>query len=100
MSFYSEVLNLCKRIPRGKVCTYKAIAEALGCKAYRAVGAALRKNDKPVVIPCHRVVKSDGSVGNYAGSKDNSRKIELLRKEGVKVVDGKVDKRYWVYFKR
>ena len=96
--FYREVLKLCKRIPRGKVTTYKAIAEALGSKAYRAVGTALRKNPDVPRVPCHRVVKIDGSVGNYAGSKDNRKKIELLRKEGVEVRDGKINKRYFYYF--
>ncbi|MBW3003511.1 MGMT family protein [Candidatus Woesearchaeota archaeon] len=99
MGFYLEVLKLCKKIPEGRVTTYKIIAEKLGCKAYRAVGTALRKNDKPVVIPCHRVIKSDGSVGDYSGEGGIKTKIRLLREEGVNVKDGKVDKQYWFYFK-
>lgn len=98
MSLHQQVLTLCKKIPKGKVCTYKAIADALGSKAYRVVGTALRKNPDAPRVPCHRVVRSDGSVGNYAGSEDNSKKIQLLRKEGVKVVKGKVTKIYFHYF--
>ena len=91
MNFAQKVYLITKKIPKGKVSTYKVIAEKLGTKAYRAVGSALNKNrDKNV--PCHRVIKSDGSVGGFArGTKE---KIRLLRKEGIKIKGGKVEKRF------
>ncbi|WP_051347174.1 MGMT family protein [Thiomicrorhabdus chilensis] len=79
---------LLKRIPKGRVTTYKAIAEVLNSKAYRAVGNAMAHNPNLIKVPCHRVVKSNGEVGQYAlGS---ATKIELLEQEGVKVVNNKV----------
>ena len=84
--FSEKVYSLLKRIPRGKVTTYKAIAEALGTKAYRAVGNALNKNPDSPIVPCHRVVCSDGSVGGY--SEGVKKKIKLLKKEGVVVKNG------------
>jgi len=54
----------------------------------RAVGNALRKNPKPMIIPCHRVVKSNGDIGGYSEGKN--LKKELLEKEGVTVENGKI----------
>ncbi len=88
-SFSEQVLELAKRIPKGKVATYADIARALGKpKACRAVGTVIRKNKTPTIIPCHRVVKSDGSVGRYSGKQD---KAKLLMSEGVEVVGGKIN---------
>jgi len=85
----SEAYSLLKKIPRGKVTTYSEIARALGNRNLaRAVGNALNRNPDLVSVPCHRVVRSDGSVGGYrlgAG-----KKIELLESEGVDVVDGRI----------
>lgn len=68
--------------------TYSELAKALSTKAYRAVGTAMAKNDKLIIRPCHRVVRKNGNIGEYAlGSK---RKEELLTSEGVEVVNGKV----------
>ena len=86
---FSEVYELCKRIPKGKVSTYKDIAEALDSKAYRLVGQALRCNPYAPEVPCHRVVGFDGSlVGFASGVKERER---MLREECVEVVGGKVD---------
>ncbi len=87
-SFQTRVLSLVKRIPKGKVTTYKAIAEKLNTKAYRAVGRALHDNKEPVLIPCHRVVCADGKVGGYSGGV--KKKIELLKKEGISIKGGKI----------
>jgi len=73
--------------------TYKTIAERLGTKAYRAVGQAVKSNPCAPEVPCHRVVKSDGSIGGFNGKtkgKEIDRKIKLLKAEGVEVVRGKV----------
>jgi len=89
MSLYQKVLNLCKKIPKGKVTTYKILAEKLGTRAYRAVGTALRRNKNPIVIPCHRVVNSNGRVGQY--NQGQRKKVQLLEQEGVQVHRGRVD---------
>lgn len=78
-----------KLIPRGRVTTYKEIAHYLGKpKAARAVGNACHKNPDAPGVPCHRVVKSDGRLGGYAGG--TKMKIGLLKREGVRVEKGKV----------
>ncbi len=88
MTFSENVLELTKKVPKGKVTTYKIIAEKLNTIAYRAVGTALHKNKKPIIIPCHRVVNSSGFVGGYG--KGIKKKIELLRKENVKIKNKKI----------
>ncbi len=76
-----KVYEVVKKIPKGKVLTYKEIAEKIGSpKAYRAVGNALNKNYNPE-IPCHRVVKSNGEIGGY--NKGIDEKTRLLREEKV-----------------
>ncbi len=81
--FERAVLLKAREIPRGEVRTYGWIAAQIGHPtAVRAVGSALRKNPVPVLIPCHRVVRSDGHIGEYAlGGSDNKRAI--LAAEGV-----------------
>lgn len=87
-NFNERCYELLKLIPEGKVTTYQEIAKALNTKAWRAVGTAMAKNKNLYIIPCHRVVRSDGTIGQYAlGS---SKKAELLIKEGVIVANGKV----------
>jgi len=88
-NFSEHALEVTKRIPKGKVATYADIAKAAGSpKAARAVGSALRKNKNLIIIPCHRVVRSDGFVGCYSGKGD---KTGLLVAEGVAVVNGRVE---------
>ena len=85
--------KLCNILQCGlEVCErpFEKIAQKLNTKAYHAVGQALRHNDKPIVIPCHRVVASDGSLGGYAGRMNSRKKIALLRKEGIEVKNNKV----------
>lgn len=87
-SFNEKCYELLKKVPKGRVTTYKEIANALGTRAYRAVGNAMNKNPEIGKAPCHRVVNSDGGLGGYAlGVKS---KEELLRKERVLVKDGKI----------
>lgn len=93
MSFNQQVYQLCRKIPRGKVSTYKAIAEALNTKAYRAVGAALRNNPFAPKVPCHRVVASDGSLYGFQGKREGmalQRKQQLLESEGLIIINKKV----------
>ena len=80
--FKQKVLDIVKNIPRGTTLSYKEVAElAKSPKAYRAVGTILRQNQDSN-IPCHRVIKSDKTVGQYNGLRGVSKK-ELLKKEGV-----------------
>lgn len=95
-SFELGVYRVCRLVPRGRVTTYKDVAEALNTKAYRAVGQALKKNPFHSV-PCHRVVCSDESIGGFRGF-HSGEKARLLGQEGVKVVHGKVqdfDRKYF-----
>ncbi|MBW2980096.1 MGMT family protein [Candidatus Woesearchaeota archaeon] len=88
--FQESVYKLLKRIPKGRVTTYKEIARALGRRGqiYRAVGRALHDNKTPIVIPCHRVVASDSSIGGY--SRGIKKKTALLKKEGVGIKNNKI----------
>ena len=84
MTFTEKVYSVVKRIPKGAVLTYKQVATRAGKpKAYRAVGNILNKNFNPE-IPCHRVVRSDGTVGGYNRGSVSKRRI--LRAEGVSVL--------------
>ena len=88
-NFEQKVLNLVKKVPKGKVTTYRAIAEQLGYKGLaRVVGHALKKNRFLVIIPCHRVVKSDQRLGGYKNGVE--KKLHLLLNEGIKLVRGKI----------
>jgi O-6-methylguanine DNA methyltransferase len=86
--FENKVYYLCKKIPKGKVSTYGEIAKTIGNNCSRAVGNALSKNPYLGVVPCHRVVKSDGCVGGFASGQKN--KIKLLRKEAIKIKNNKI----------
>lgn len=88
-SFDERCYELLKLIPEGKVTTYGEMARALNTKAWRAVGSAMAKNKNLVVIPCHRVIRSDGTIGQYALGTD--KKSELLQNEGIEVSRGKVN---------
>lgn len=81
-SFKDKVLKIVSKIPRGKVLTYKEVARLAGSpRAYRAVGSILNKNFNPL-IPCHRVIRSDGRIGGY--NRGVKTKIKLLNAEGFK----------------
>ncbi len=81
--FAREVLAACRAIPRGEVRTYAQLAAAVGRpRAARAVGSALRRNPVPLLIPCHRVLRGDGTIGQYnMGGPEVKRR--LLELEGV-----------------
>ena len=87
MKFEDEVYNLVKKIPRGRISTYKIIARKLNSKAYRVVGRALNKNPYKIV-PCHRIINSNKNIGGF--SKGVKNKIKMLKKEGIKIKNNKV----------
>ena len=81
-TFEQKVLDIVEHIPKGKVMTYGAIAKkARVPNASRAVGSIMAKNSD-TNVPCHRVVKSDGSIGMYNGLQGKN-KADILRGEGV-----------------
>lgn len=81
-SFKDRVLDIVKNIPKGKTFSYKKVAVLAGSKnAYRAVGTILKNNDN-ISIPCHRVIKSNKTLGKYNGLRGKD-KIVLLKEEGV-----------------
>jgi len=85
LSFNQKVFSVVRKIPRGNVLTYAEVARRAGFPcATRAVGSVLKTNYDPA-IPCHRVVRSDGALGNYNRG-GSVRKREILLKEGVKLV--------------
>jgi len=88
-SFDERCYDVLRKVPKGKVTTYGAIAKALKSKGYRAVGNAMNKNPYSPEVACHRVVGSNGRMTGFATGVD--KKIKMLRKEGVEVVNGKVD---------
>ena len=87
-SFSEKCYALLKKVPRGKVTTYGALAQALRSKGYRAVGNAMHRNPYAPKIPCHRVVRSDGTLGGYAGGV--KVKEAMLKREGLPIRNGRV----------
>ncbi len=92
-SFQEKVYKIVTKIPKGEVSTYKEVAKRAGsARAYRAVGNILNKNPNLKLIPCHRVIKSNGRIGGYKyGTK---KKIALLKKEGIIIKNGKITSRF------
>lgn len=94
-SFNERIYHFLKKVPEGKVTTYKALANAAGTKAYRAVGQAMNRNPRGILnctgkgmVPCHRVVASSGHLHGFAHGLKKKR--ELLEKEGLQIKDNKI----------
>ncbi len=84
--FYRKVWKACLEIPPGQTRTYGWIAKKIGHpKASRAVGQALAKNPFAPVVPCHRVIRSNGTLGGYSAPGGHTRKKQLLKEEGIKL---------------
>ncbi len=84
-------------VPLGKTTTYKYLAEALGVHP-RTIARFMALNDNPIVVPCHRVIMSDGRLGGYSLSGPEVKE-KLLRLEGVKIVRGKIPREQIIDFK-
>jgi len=92
MSFDETVYEYLKTVPKGTVVTYGMIARAIGHpRAARQVGNALHRNPTPVVVPCHRVVNREGRLAPAFAFGGQEAQAELLRSEGVEVLNGYVD---------
>ena len=84
--FQLKVWNYLTKIPLGCVRTYSQVAKGIGNPlAIRAVANAIGKNPYPPKIPCHRVIRSDGSLGGYSGKGGIKTKKLLLKREGIKL---------------
>tara|TARA_B100000965_G_scaffold405093_1_gene437837 strand:+ start:1825 stop:2100 length:276 start_codon:yes stop_codon:yes gene_type:complete len=83
-NFQVKVWRYLKKIPRGSIKTYSQVAKAIGKPlAVRAVANAIAKNPYSPQIPCHRVIRADGSLGGYSGKGGLKTKKKLLKKEGI-----------------
>ena len=99
MNLEQQVYKKLTQVPQGKITTYGELSKAVGLKnGQRVIGQIMKKNPYPAIIPCHRVVKSDGTVGGYAYGGDI--KTNMLQKEGIKIHDGKIldwNKKYYKF---
>jgi len=93
-SFSERCYRILRKVPKGKVTTYKALAERLNTKAYR-VGNAMNRNPYAPKVPCHRVINSSGELGGFASGIKN--KIKLLKKEGIQIKNNKIDLRKYQF---
>ncbi len=89
MTLSTKVYAKLLQVPEGKVTTYSDLAKAVGLKnGQRVIGTIMKNNPFPVIVPCHRVVRSDGKIGGYAYGE--MVKFKMLTKEGIKIKDGKI----------
>lgn len=84
-NFERRVYGAIKAIPRGRVVTYNSLAGHLKCGSALAVGQALKRNPFAPVVPCHRVIRTDGFVGGYFGQ---STGVRVERKRGILAEEG------------
>jgi methylated-DNA-[protein]-cysteine S-methyltransferase len=88
----TEIYHYLQSIPKGKVVSYKMIAEKFSIHP-RYVGKIMNQNKEPDIYPCYKVIKSDGQLGGYAfGVKE---KIQRLQKDGIEIIDTKIDQKYF-----
>jgi len=93
-----RAILLLKGIPKGKVTTYKELARVCGTSP-RAIGRIMARNPDPSNYPCYKVVSLTGELCGYSGRDGLKGKEELLEKEGIKVVNGSVERSYFYYFR-
>ncbi|MCM8535525.1 MAG: MGMT family protein [Lentisphaeraceae bacterium] len=89
--FQAKVYEALKLIPEGRVTTYKLLGKFIDCKSSQAIGQALKKNPFAPDVPCHRVIKTDLSIGGFYGEVTGEKitdKLKILSKEGVIFEDG------------
>ena len=92
-----EMQKLLLKIPKGKVTSYKEIAKKLGIHP-RAAGRLVGSNPDGDRYPCYKVVYSDGKIGGYTSSKGVREKVKRLKKDGIEVKSGRIDRKFFFYF--
>ena len=96
MKLEERVYKKLLEVPPGMVTTYGELAKAVGLKnGQRAIGRIMNKNPYPVIVPCHRVIKSNGQIGGYAWGE--KIKTNMLSKEGMKIKNGKITDLEMIY---
>ena len=93
-----QAVLLLKKIPEGKVATYKELARVCGTSA-RAIGRIMAKNPDSINYPCYKIVSSKGELCGYSGRGGLKGKEALLKKEGIYVISGRIDKKHFYKFK-
>ena len=89
MILSTKVYKKLLQVPEGKVTTYSDLAKAVGLKnGQRAIGTIMKKNPFPIIVPCHRVVKSNGKIGGYVYGE--RVKSQILTREGIKIKAGRI----------
>ena len=89
MNLEQKIYKKLLEVPKGKVTTYGELAKSIGfTNGQRVVGRIMNQNPYPAIIPCHRVVRSDGKVGGYDYGEEV--KINMLEQEGIKIKNGKI----------
>lgn len=92
-TFSDKAYDLLRRVPKGRVTTYKEIAHALGSRAYRGVGQAMKRNPFAPEVPWHRVVAASGRIGGFQGKTSGTaiqKKLKMLKEEGIEFHGEKV----------
>jgi methylated-DNA-[protein]-cysteine S-methyltransferase len=89
LNIEKKVYKKLLEVPKGKVTTYGDLAKAVGLtNGQRLVGRIMHNNPFPVIVPCHRVVKSDGTIGGYSYGKQV--KTNMLTQEGIEIKNGRI----------
>ena len=92
-TFSDNVYDLLRKVPKGRVTTYKEIAHALGTRAYRGVGQAMKRNTYAPEVPWHRVIATSGRIGGFKGKTSGGaiqEKMNMLIDEGIEFDEGRV----------
>jgi methylated-DNA-[protein]-cysteine S-methyltransferase len=100
-AFEERVYEAVRMIPRGMVTTYATIGKIIHCRSAQAIGQALKRNPNMPEVPCHRVIRTDLTLGGYGGETggaEEQRKLALLKAEGVRFIEGRLaePERCWV----
>ena len=97
MNIEEKIYKKLLTVPHGKITTYKELSKSVGLEnGQRLVGQIMKKNPFPVIIPCHRVIKSNGDIGGYLFGIDIKK--NMLRKEGICITKNKIDNFEEVFF--
>lgn len=94
---FASIYHVVSKIPRGKVMTYKQVAQKAGIMNPRYIGFAIHRNTDIIKIPCHRVIKSDGKLATGYAHGGKKKQKEMLEKEGINFFKDKIDFKKFLY---